>query len=399
MSRSENKRIFLSYASEDLEIVEKIYAGLIERRLVVWFDKKNLKPGAWSIQIMKAISRCRYFVICISKSALKKTGDKNPGFQDSELNRAFEIAMMQPMNEFTIVPIRIEDCDRGDTRITSFQQYDLFNNFEAGLDNIAVSLGGVSISDIGQEDTRSQDEKDIENLTGRAETLFYAKEYDEALNIFTLINSKFPNEAEPWHNKSITLLNLRRYRESLSACERALELDPKSFESLRLKGVLLPLIGEIKESIPVLDNAIKTEPGQGDAWTLTAKAASLNSLERYEEALSACEKAIEFDPNNDLTWQIKASSLRNLKRYEESLLGYEKALSLNPNDPEALAGKSATLYCLRRYEDALSDCEKAIELDPNNLQAWASKSAVYLSLGRLWKAAKAFSKARALRKE
>ena len=127
MLKTKRDMIFLSYASEDLDWAKKISKELRKRNLKVWFDKKDLKTGKWKPQILKAINRSRYFIICISVAALRKVGDK-PGFQDEELNRAYEIAMAQSDTQFAIVPVRIEDCPRGDTRLTSFQQYDLYKN-------------------------------------------------------------------------------------------------------------------------------------------------------------------------------------------------------------------------------------------------------------------------------
>jgi len=135
----------LSYASEDLNFVQRIYNELAKRGLDLWFDKADLKPGSWYEQVMKAIPRSSYFVICISESALTKLGD-DPGFQDNELNRAFEIAMRQLSKDFSIIPVRIERCDRGDSRLTIFQQYDLFENFENNINRLAVDMGGISLA-------------------------------------------------------------------------------------------------------------------------------------------------------------------------------------------------------------------------------------------------------------
>ena len=118
MTESNRNQVFLSYAREDLETVKKVFHGLKKRGLNVWFDKEHLGPGSWKSQIEKAISKSRYFVICISEAALRKTGDE-PGFQDEELNRAYNIAEKQSSQDFTIVPVRLEECSRGDTRLSS----------------------------------------------------------------------------------------------------------------------------------------------------------------------------------------------------------------------------------------------------------------------------------------
>ena len=69
-------QVFLSYASEDLEQVKKIYGGLVARSVNVWFDKVNLGLGLWKPQIEKAIAQSRYSVICVSHHALRKTGNE-----------------------------------------------------------------------------------------------------------------------------------------------------------------------------------------------------------------------------------------------------------------------------------------------------------------------------------
>ena len=108
MTNKPNNRVFLSYAHEDFATVRNIYAGLKKRELDVWFDKEHMGPGSWKRQIEKAIPKCRYFIICISKAALKKIGDETPGFQDEELQQAYEIARIQPESDFAIVPVRLE---------------------------------------------------------------------------------------------------------------------------------------------------------------------------------------------------------------------------------------------------------------------------------------------------
>jgi len=228
MTENAKTRIFLSYAHEDLDTVRKIDASLTARNLDVWFDKRCLKPGSWKRQIESIIPHCRYFVICISNAALKKTGIEERGFQGDELQQAYEIARIQPEGVFTIVPVRLEDCSRGDHRLAPYQQYDLFNDLEAELDNLAVNLGGISLADSFAEDTRSEDEKILSSLMGRAEAAYYAGDYQKASEIFTSITYLKPDYAEAWYNKGIVLYDLGRKEEAIVAYDKALKI----FESL-----------------------------------------------------------------------------------------------------------------------------------------------------------------------
>jgi len=56
---------------------------------------------------------------------LRKEGDK-PGFQDQELNMAFEFAKAQSESELTIVPVRLEEYEGSGYRLAIWPRYDLF---------------------------------------------------------------------------------------------------------------------------------------------------------------------------------------------------------------------------------------------------------------------------------
>ncbi len=249
-------RVFLSYADENLDMVRRIYDGLKERKLNVWFDKEDLGPGLWKRKIEKAIPKSRYFVICISEAALKKTGDETPGFQDEELQQAYEIARVQPEDAFTIVPVRLEDCGRGDHRLSPYQQYDLFNDFEAELDHLAVNLGGVSLADRLAEDTRTEDEKMYDRLASKAATFYYAGDFEKSMDVFTSMVVLQPDHAEAWNNKGNSLTALSRNEDAIEAYDKTLELQPDFTQALYNKGNALTALGRNEEAIAEYDKAL-----------------------------------------------------------------------------------------------------------------------------------------------
>jgi hypothetical protein len=117
MSIIEKDLVFLSYASEDLERVSKIYEGLKNRKLNVWFDKKDMKTEKSLETIERTIAHSKAFVFCLSNAALKKTRLENPGFLDKELRIAWDFARDLVEKDFRFVVVRLEDCERGDLRL------------------------------------------------------------------------------------------------------------------------------------------------------------------------------------------------------------------------------------------------------------------------------------------
>ena len=260
-------RVFLSYAKENIELVKKIYNGLVERGLNVWFDDEHIGPGLWKPQIEKAMSRSRYFVICISEAALRKTGEDTPGFQDEELNRAYNIAEKQPTESFVIVPIRLEDCGRGDTRLSSSQQYDIFEDedFEGGLDKLALHLGGYSLSDRTAKDERTEEEKTIEHLIGRAGVADFAAEYDKSITILESVLALKPDNTDALNNLGLAWNSKGEYDKAIEFYEKALTSDIKTFgtdhpsvaTSWNNLGLAWNSKGEYDKAIEYLEKALK----------------------------------------------------------------------------------------------------------------------------------------------
>jgi|GEM_PF-6862511 len=146
MSTSKKPQVFISYSHSDVDKVIKLYDDLKTRGVNVWLDKKDLEPGAlWKNAIQKQIPKSRYFLFCLSKSALEKT-EKGDGFLDDELQQAYELAQEQNSREFSIVPVRLENVGFGDHRISTMHQFDLFEDWDVGIDKLAFVLGGHSLS-------------------------------------------------------------------------------------------------------------------------------------------------------------------------------------------------------------------------------------------------------------
>jgi tetratricopeptide (TPR) repeat protein len=99
-------------------------------------------------------------------------------------------------------------------------------------------------------------------------------------------------------------------------------------------------------------------------------------LERYEESLTAFERALALDERVVGAWVGKATSLGKLGRPNDALAASDRALSIDPNDTYALATKGEALFDLGRLDEALAVCERAISLDPGSADAQRAKAAI-----------------------
>jgi len=349
LDKSIRDLVFLSYAKEDQEIVMRIYKGLKKRNLKVWFDKQDMKKGPWKPQLFNAISNSRDFIICISKVAIEKMHGKR-GMQQEEFSFAYNLAMNQPESEFCIVPVRIEDCDRGDLRIMSYHQYDLFNDFEREIDKLAIHLGGISLSDSKAKAERTNEKKLIESLIEKSNLLGFSKEFKKALLLIDAAINIESNNQIAWNNKGFFLYELKKYKKALQSYEKALEINPDFYVAWNNKGMAYKELRYFKKSIECFHKAIEINPEFHQALNNIGLLAF--EMNQYQMALKIFNRSIKIKPDNCKSWYNRGAALRFLEKNEEAIKSYNKAIEINPDFHKAWWHKGMVLKKLGCEEEA-----------------------------------------------
>lgn len=108
----------------------------------------------------------------------------------------------------------------------------------------------------------------------------------------------------------------------------------------------------------------------------------LFNAQHYEEALTAFEKAIRYDPDFADAYEGKGATLYSMERMDESIMAYEQAIRINPDYASAYNGRGNALYSLQRYAEALKSYEQAEQLDPTSVDAYVGKGNALYYMGR-----------------
>lgn len=127
-----DKTIFLAHAKEDKVFVRNFYNRLKENGLEPWLDEENLKPGVrWDDEIREAIRKSRFFIACLSKRSVTKTG-----YVQKELKMALsELEEKAPgINYF--IPALIEDIELPNINVGTIRLRDYQGINIANLDGI-----------------------------------------------------------------------------------------------------------------------------------------------------------------------------------------------------------------------------------------------------------------------
>jgi TolB-like protein/Flp pilus assembly protein TadD len=141
--------VFLSYASEDAEVAERIATALRAAGVDVWFDKSELRSGdIWDRQIQNRIHDCRLFIPVISAH----TERRDEGYFRREWGLAVDRTRDMAETKTFLVPVVVDETlERGASVPDKFRhvQWTRLSGGAASqefIDRIAALLGTASAS-------------------------------------------------------------------------------------------------------------------------------------------------------------------------------------------------------------------------------------------------------------
>jgi hypothetical protein len=141
-------RLFLSYASQDVERVRRLSADLRRPGIEAWMDDELKLAGRWNDEIDDRIAASDFFLMVLSQAT--QTGDAKRFFR-----KEWELAYKSRRR---ILPVRLEECElpaslsKGlATAIGNLQREDLFPSYEEGIRRVLQFLHEAKRTGIFEE--------------------------------------------------------------------------------------------------------------------------------------------------------------------------------------------------------------------------------------------------------
>lgn len=145
------------------------------------------------------------------------------------------------------------------------------------------------------------------------------------------------------------------------------------------------------EAIAACQKALQLQPNFYEAWF--ALGCLYNLVQCYPEALAAYDKAIEINPQKYETWYNRGNTLGRLHRYQEAIASFDQGIALNPERYEVWYNRGSILRKLERYREAIACYDKAIELNPNRGESWYNRGNALATIGDYEEAVRSYDQA------
>jgi len=169
--------------------------------------------------------------------------------------------------------------------------------------------------------------------------------------------SQNKTEAETKVSEGIELHDEGKYKEALNKYDEALALDKNNLFALSEKAVTLETSQKYNEAIEICKFVINTYPDKDIKTVYISYANSLDHLKQPQKALAVYDEGIKKFPNYYQLYFNKGIALINNKQQEKALESFQKSAKLNPNHKgsfNALAAlnsenKVISILCSLRY--------------------------------------------------
>lgn len=214
------------------------------------------------------------------------------------------------------------------------------------------------------------------------------KNFKEALSHCEEGLSKNPNSIELLVNAAAVGIPLKEFEKTLQFCNRGLELEPRNANLLCNRSAANNNLSRHNEAIEDATRAIAIDPKHQASYL--NRAFSYLVQRKFPEAVADCKKAESMKLTDvDI---IHAEALNSMNRFDEALSVCQKAferVETQASDVD-LSGLYVTrgniYHGMRKPELAIKDFDEAIKLNPRCEPAYVNRSGSYLINGDVLKA-------------
>lgn len=345
------------------------------------------------------------------------------GIKHFELSEYLTKLMSEQKGTDSVAEIKIEPkrtktkisyknhLDKGDLRFQNgyntlaIAEYTEATKLEPSLPDAYIKIGKVHFSEKNftkaLENFRIASQTDPEHVESKiliGITYINLSEFDKAEKIFNAVTAE---NAKLYYYRGLLNILYKQYEDAKFNLEKAIKTDSEGTikngagkvlgafatfivsegaqETYR-RTLLAKALSEVNEhnlAIQVVYDVLEENPQYRDAWIILGY--SYLNLEKYFDAISSLEKALEIDPSKPETLYFLGITQKKQGEYGASINSLEIAVR-NGFEPRTMAYKELAESYMKNeeYEKAVMYYEKLIEADKTNMDAFIKAIWIYI---------------------
>ena len=198
--------------------------------------------------------------------------------------------------------------------------------------------------------------------------------YDNGLKKLPNTRKQVRNFEQVWLKKAKAQRQLNDYQAALETCSKAL----RYYQSPQLwncRALTFYSLEQYDAAIVAYNRAIEIDPE--NIWLWNNRGEAYNRLEQFDRAIFDFKKAIALDPDRSFVpWNNLGKLYYQQQDYQQAISAYNEALTVKPNYLPALIGLGNAQKAAGLYSSASESYDRALAIDPNYHEAWYGQGSV-----------------------
>jgi tetratricopeptide (TPR) repeat protein len=186
--------------------------------------------------------------------------------------------------------------------------------------------------------------------------------------------------AEKWYEKGNAYLVSNDVQKAIEASTIAINLDQNYGEAYLLRCGLYMTLDRYDEAISDCNRAMTLDPTFA-ASVYSLRGHAYTNKGEYDQAIADCNKALELRPRFSMAYITRARALISKKQYDKAILDSDKALQINPGSDDAYTARGLAYLMKGNYQMAIADSNKALGINPMCAKAYACRGIAHNFLG------------------
>jgi len=230
-----------------------------------------------------------------------------------------------------------------------------------------------------------------------------ATKYDESIKQGTGINDPEVKDilVKASYQMGLSLVRQKKYNEAIASYESIKTLDPQSYYSYYGLGAVYNIMRRNEEAVANYRRAIELNPSHlGIRYSLAR--VQFNNLKKPEEALKTFEElfasAGDNGGNNKATlarsYHLQGRIFHDLRKFNEAIDALKKSLEYDNTNYQSYYFIADSYYTLRKYQDAINYSTDCLKYKRGYGGAYLVRGRSYKKMGDETKALAEFNKAK-----
>jgi len=188
-----------------------------------------------------------------------------------------------------------------------------------------------------------------------------------------------PRDAQCRNLHGLCLADLGRHEEAAAEYRAAIAIDPRHEDALaNLAVVLVDELGRLDEALAAVDAWLEVAPN--DPWAHNLKGFVYWRMQRFEEAVPCCRRALELEPRHAFALRNLALALNACDRHAETVAALASLDEVRPMLPESYRERGYALWHVGRLKEATKAYQVAIQMRRDARGWWGELAEILLEL-------------------